>query len=53
MPKKILIVGVGFIGPLVGKIIRERDWVVIGVDMVNPDKIQQLLGAEKKWASTF
>lgn len=55
MPKKILIVGVaGFIGShLLEKIIRERDWVVIGVDMVNPDKIQQLLGAEKKWASRF
>jgi len=53
--KTILIVGVaGFIGShLLEKIIRERTWSVIGVDMVSPTKIQQLLGAEKKWASRF
>jgi len=56
MPEKtICIVGVaGFIGShLLEKIIRERNWSVIGVDMVPPTKIQQLLGAEKKWASRF
>ena len=49
------IVGVaGFIGShLLEKIIRERTWNVIGVDMVSPHKIQQLLGAEKKWAARF
>jgi len=53
--KCILIVGVaGFIGShLLEKVIRERTWTVIGVDMVAPTKIQQLLGAEKKWASRF
>ena len=53
--KTICIVGVaGFIGShLLEKIIRERSWTVIGVDMVAPTKIQQLLGAEKKWASRF
>ena len=55
MPKTVCIVGVaGFIGShLLEKVIRERDWSVIGVDMVEPTKIQQLLGAEKKWASRF
>lgn len=44
----------GFIGShLLEKIIREREWSVIGVDMVAPNKIQALLGAEKKWASRF
>ena len=54
-PKTVLIVGVaGFIGShLLEKVIRERDWHVIGVDMVAPNKIQQLLGAEKKWAARF
>jgi len=54
-PKVVCIVGVaGFIGShLLEKIIRERDWHVLGVDMVPPNKIQQLLGAEKKWASRF
>jgi len=54
-PKTVCIVGVaGFIGShLLEKIIREKDWHVIGVDMVAPNKIQQLLGAEKKWASRF
>lgn len=54
-PKVVCIVGVaGFIGShLLEKIIRERDWHVLGVDMVAPNKIQQLLGAEKKWASRF
>jgi len=54
-PKTVLIVGVaGFIGShLLEKIIRERSWNVIGVDMVAPTKIQQLLGAEKKWAARF
>jgi len=51
----VCIVGVaGFIGShLLEKIIREREWNVIGVDMVPPNKIQQLLGAEKTWASRF
>lgn len=55
MPKVVCIVGVaGFIGShLLEKIIRERDWIVLGADMVAPVKIQQLLGAEKKWASRF
>ena len=56
MPKRVLIIGVaGFIGShLLEKIIHERtEWNVIGVDMVAPDKIQQLLGAEKKWAARF
>lgn len=35
------------------KIIREQEWHVLGCDMVAPTKIQQLLGAEKKWASRF
>jgi len=54
-PKTVLIVVVaGFIGShLLEKIIRERSWNVIGVDMVAPTKIQQLLGAEKKWAARF
>jgi UDP-apiose/xylose synthase len=54
-PKTVCIVGVaGFIGShMLEKIIREKDWNVIGVDMVAPTKIQQLLGAEKKWASRF
>jgi len=54
-PKTVCIVGVaGFIGShLLEKIIRERAWNVIGIDMVAPTKIQQLLGAEKKWASRF
>jgi len=53
--KKICIVGVaGFIGShLLEKIIRERSWLVIGIDMVAPTKIQQLLGAEKAWAARF
>ena len=53
--KTVLIVGVaGFIGShLLEKIIRERTWNVLGVDMVAPNKIQQLLGAEKKWAHRF
>mmetsp|Transcript_24740 Transcript_24740/g.41044 ORF Transcript_24740/g.41044 Transcript_24740/m.41044 type:complete len:381 (-) Transcript_24740:174-1316(-) len=51
----VCIVGVaGFIGShLLEKIIRERLWHVIGVDMVDPTKIQQLIGAEKKWAARF
>lgn len=55
MPLTVCIVGVaGFIGShLLEKIIRERDWTVIGIDMVPPSKIQQLLGAEKSWASRF
>ena len=46
--KTVCIVGVaGFIGShLLEKIIRERSWNVIGIDMVAPNKIQQLLGAE-------
>lgn len=54
-PKTICIVGVaGFIGShLLEKIIRETDWHVIGIDMVAPNKIQELLGADKKWASRF
>jgi len=54
-PKTVCIVGVaGFIGShLLEKFIRERAWNVIGIDMVAPTKIQQLLGAEKKWASRF
>lgn len=54
-PKTVCIVGVaGFIGShMLEKIVREKDWIVIGVDMVAPTKIQQLLGAEKKWASRF
>ena len=54
-PKVVCIVGVaGFIGShLLEKIIRERDWHVIGIDMVPPTKIQELIGAEKKWASRF
>jgi len=53
--KTVCIIGVaGFIGShLLEKIIRERTWSVIGVDMVSPHKIQQLLGAEKKWAARF
>jgi len=53
--KTVCIVGVaGFIGShLLEKIIREREWHVIGIDMVAPSKIQQLLGAEKTWASRF
>ena len=56
MPEKVVcIVGVaGFIGShLLEKVIRERTWTVIGIDMVSPTKIQQLLGAEKKWAARF
>jgi len=51
----ICIVGVaGFIGShLLEKIIRERSWNIIGIDMVPPNKIQQLLGAEKRWATRF
>lgn len=54
-PKTLCIIGVaGFIGShLLEKVIRERDYNVIGVDMVGPQKIQQILGAEKKWASRF
>ena len=54
-PMTVCIVGVaGFIGShMLEKIIRERDWHVIGADMVPPMKIQQLLGAEKKWAARF
>ena len=50
----VCIVGVaGFIGShMLEKIIRERDWHVIGADMVPPMKIQQLLGAEKKWCAS-
>ena len=53
--KTVCIVGVaGFIGShLLEKIIRERTWNVLGCDMVSPLKIQQLLGAEKKWAGRF
>ena len=53
--KTVCIVGVaGFIGShLLEKIIRERTWNVVGCDMVSPLKIQQLLGAEKKWAGRF
>lgn len=53
--KTVCIVGVaGFIGShLLEKIIREKDWHVVGIDMVAPSKIQQLLGAEKKWAARF
>ena len=52
-PMTVCIVGVaGFIGShMLEKIIRERDWHVIGADMVPPMKIQQLLGAEKKWCA--
>lgn len=51
----VCIVGVaGFIGShLLEMIIRERDWIVLGCDMVAPTKIQALLGAEKKWADRF
>ena len=54
-PKVVCIVGVaGFIGShLLEKIIRDYDWHVIGIDMVPPHKIKQLLGAEKRWASRF
>ena len=43
--KVVCIVGVaGFIGShLLEKIIRERSWNVIGIDMVPPTKIQQLV----------
>ncbi|KAL3914939.1 MAG: hypothetical protein SGPRY_007440 [Prymnesium sp.] len=41
------------VSELLEKIIREQEWVVIGCDMVAPLKIEQLLGAEKKWASRF
>uniref|UniRef100_A0A7S4B2I5 NAD-dependent epimerase/dehydratase domain-containing protein n=1 Tax=Chrysotila carterae TaxID=13221 RepID=A0A7S4B2I5_CHRCT len=53
--KCVCIVGVaGFIGShMLEKIIRERDWTVLGCDMVAPTKIQELLGAEKKWAARF
>ena len=53
--KTVCIIGVaGFIGShLLEKIIRERTWNVLGCDMVSPLKIQQLLGAEKKWAGRF
>ena len=53
--KTVCIVGVaGFIGShLLEKVMRERDYVVIGIDMVSPTKIQQLLGADKKWSSRF
>ena len=54
MPTVCIIGVAGFIGShLLEKVIRERDWNVIGVDMVAPHKIQQLLGAEKKWAARF
>ena len=51
----VCIVGVaGFIGShLLEKIIREYEWQVVGIDMVPPTKIEQLLGAEKKWAKRF
>jgi len=54
-PKTVCIVGVaGFIGShLLEKIIREKDYNVIGIDMVEPTKIKQLLGAEKAWADRF
>ena len=54
-PMTVCIVGVaGFIGShMLEKIIRERDWHVIGADMVPPMKIQQLLGAEKKWCAAL
>ena len=54
-PKVVCIVGVaGFIGShLLEKILRERPWQVIGVDMAEPTKIEQLLGGEKKWAARF
>jgi len=53
--KTVCIVGVaGFIGShMLEMIIRERDWNVLGCDMVAPTKIQSLLGAEKKWADRF
>ena len=53
--KTVCIVGVaGFIGShLLEKIIKQRTWSVIGIDMVAPTKIQQLLGAEKNWAARF
>ena len=52
--KTILIVGVaGFIGShLLEKIIRERTWNVIGVDMVPPNKIQQLVRPARVLART-
>lgn len=54
-PKVVCIVGVaGFIGShLLEKIIREYEWHVIGIDMVAPTKIEQLLGADKRWAARF
>ena len=54
-PKVVCIVGVaGFIGShLLEKIIRERPWQVIGVDMAEPTKIEQLRGGEKKRAARF
>jgi len=54
-PKTVCIVGVaGFIGShLLEKLIRETTLHILGCDMVAPTKIQQLLGAEKKWASRF
>ena len=53
--KVVCIVGVaGFIGShMLEQIIRERDWTVLGCDMVEPMKIQTLLGAEKSWAGRF
>ena len=53
--KTVCIIGVaGFIGShLAEKIIRERSWNIIGIDMAAPSKIQQLLGAEKQWAARF
>jgi len=54
-PKVVCIVGIaGFIGShMLEQIIRERDWTVLGCDMVEPMKIQALLGAEKSWAGRF
>tara|TARA_B110001452_G_scaffold186488_1_gene156960 strand:+ start:333 stop:617 length:285 start_codon:yes stop_codon:yes gene_type:complete len=53
--KVVCIVGIaGFIGShMLEQIIRERDWIVLGCDMVEPMKIQALLGAEKTWAGRF
>jgi len=54
-PLTVCIVGVaGFIGShMLEKMLREREWTVIGVDMVPPTKIGELIGGEKAWASRF